>query len=75
MTRRILIAATGLKAQAILEKKPPKADLRIPYGKDSQQFGDLRLPAGKGTFPLVVNLHGGFWRAMYDLEHSGHLMF
>ena len=24
-------------------------------------------------FPLVINIHGGFWRARYNLDHTGHL--
>jgi acetyl esterase/lipase len=24
--------------------------------------GDLYLPAGAGPFPLIINLHGGYWR-------------
>ena len=31
--------------------KPP-ADRRIAYGEDSLQFGELRLPAGDGPFPV-----------------------
>lgn len=73
MTRRALLAAPALCAQHILERKPPAADLRIPYGKDEFQFGDLRIPSGKGPFPVVVNFHGGYWRAAYNLEHNGHL--
>jgi acetyl esterase/lipase len=41
----------------------PKARLRIAYGKDPSQFGELWLPAGKGPFPTVVVLHGGCWTA------------
>lgn len=67
-----MLGAATLAAQDILERKPPKADTRIHYGKDALQFGDLRIPKGKGSFPLVVNLHGGFWKAQYDLEHNGH---
>jgi acetyl esterase/lipase len=59
--------------QQILEKPAPKADRRIAYGNDALQFGDLRLPQGKGKWPLVVNIHGGFWKAAYDLEHNGHM--
>ncbi|MBM3761587.1 MAG: alpha/beta hydrolase [Acidobacteria bacterium] len=73
MTRRALLAAPALCAQDILERKPPAADLRIPYGKNEFQFGDLRIPSGKGPFPVVVNFHGGYWRAAYNLEHNGHL--
>lgn len=57
----------------MLETPPPPADARIPYGANPYQFGDLRLPPGSGPHPVVVMVHGGFWRAKYDLEHVGHL--
>jgi acetyl esterase/lipase len=64
-------------SEDILSRKPPPADQRVPYGADSNQFLDLRLPrAGKPNedpAPLVINIHGGFWRAKYDLEYGGHL--
>lgn len=59
--------------QDILNLPPLPADARIPYGSDPNQFGDLRLPRVKGPHPVVVNIHGGFWRARYDLTHAGHL--
>lgn len=57
----------------ILSLPPPPADERIPYGAHPLQFGDLRLPTGEGPHPLVAFIHGGFWRARYDLTHTGHL--
>jgi len=60
-------------SEDILTLSPPPADIRLPYGNDPNQFGDLRLPKSKGPFPVVVNIHGGFWRAKYDLVHAGHL--
>ena len=57
---------------SILERTPPPAGLRLPYGPAPQQFGDLRLPDGPSPHPCVVAIHGGFWRARYDLEHLGH---
>jgi len=58
----------------ILSLAPPPADARIAYGSDANQFFDLRLPAHKaGPFPLAINIHGGYWRAKYDLAHAGHL--
>jgi acetyl esterase/lipase len=57
----------------MLETPAPPADTRIPYGDVTHQFGDLRLPRGEGPHPVVVVVHGGFWRARYDLEHAGHL--
>jgi acetyl esterase/lipase len=57
----------------ILDLPSPPADARIPYGTDSNQFGDLRLPRSAGPHPVVVSIHGGFWRAAYGLDHMGHL--
>ena len=43
---------------------------------------DLRLPQSDLTtgtkksarlYPLVINIHGGYWRAKYNLDHAGHL--
>ncbi|WP_375383267.1 alpha/beta fold hydrolase [uncultured Sphingomonas sp.] len=31
------------------------------YGNDPLQVGELRLPAGKGPFPVVEVVHGGCW--------------
>jgi pimeloyl-ACP methyl ester carboxylesterase len=51
---------------------PPAADRRIAYGASPEQFGDLRLPNRPGPHPVVVAIHGGNWRAQYDLSHLGH---
>ena len=55
------------------EPPPPPADARIAYGREPLQFGDLRLPSGGGPHPLVVAIHGGFWRATYSLTTTAHL--
>jgi acetyl esterase/lipase len=60
-----------LTVQDILKPPFPKADHRIAYGPDAQQFGDLRLPKGAGPFPVALVIHGGCWLAQYDLEHIG----
>jgi acetyl esterase/lipase len=61
-------------SEDILSRQPPPADLRLPYGPDPNQFVDLRLPVTKAApHPLIINVHGGFWRAKYSLEHAGHL--
>jgi acetyl esterase/lipase len=59
--------------QSILDLTPPKADARLAWGKGVDQFGDLRVPKGKGPYPAVIYIHGGFWRAAYDLNHAGHI--
>jgi acetyl esterase/lipase len=59
----------------ILTLPSPPADARLVYGEDPNQFLDLRLPSAKekGLYPLGINIHGGFWRAKYNLDHAGHL--
>ncbi len=57
----------------ILSLAPPKADARVAYGSDVNQFIDLRMPKGTGPHPVVICIHGGYWRAKYDLGYLGHL--
>ncbi len=40
---------------------------RLSYGPLSLHFGELHLPSGPGPHPVVVLIHGGFWRNPYDL--------
>ena len=61
-----------MPADDILSIPPPSADARLPYGSDPNQFGELRVPKTGGPFPVVVTIHGGYWRAKYDLTHAGH---
>src|SRR5262245_54585956 len=49
------------------------ANHRLPYGSDPAQFGDLYLPSQPGPHPVVVVVHGGCWRAQYDLAPLGQL--
>jgi acetyl esterase/lipase len=70
----LFIAAQPACAQNLsfgdISKLPqPPADHRIAYGADSLQFGELRLPPGKGPHPVVIVVHGGCWFAEYDLNH------
>jgi acetyl esterase/lipase len=51
----------------------PNDPITVAYGPGPQQFGHLRLPSGRGAFPVLVNIHGGFWRAQYDLAHASDL--
>ena len=37
--------------------------MRIAYGTEATSYGDLRLPAEGGPFPVVVTIHGGCWLA------------
>lgn len=80
MTKRLLLAAalamstTAFAAQPITWKEvaaiaQPPAGEKIRYGEAPQQFGELRLPKGKGKFPVVVLIHGGCWLAAYDYQY------
>jgi acetyl esterase/lipase len=60
-------------SEDILSLAPPRADARAAYGGDSNQVLDLRLPPGKRPRGLVISIHGGYWRAKYDLGYMGHL--
>ena len=60
---------------ARLERESPAPRATLPYGDAPQQFGQLRLPsarrAGTGPYPLAIVIHGGYWRARYDLAYFG----
>lgn len=59
--------------QVLFEPPPTDPDVRIAYGSEPLQFGDLRLPTSDGPHPLVVFIHGGYWQAIYNLTHAGHV--
>lgn len=39
--------------------------VRITYGDEQSQLGELYLPDGTHQVPVVVVVHGGFWRSRY----------
>jgi acetyl esterase/lipase len=68
-----LLASPAIAAEQTPEQKykevasragPPTAVLR--YGANDLRSGQLRLPSGKGPFPVAVIVHGGCWTASYD---------
>ncbi|WP_299754673.1 alpha/beta fold hydrolase [uncultured Pontibacter sp.] len=59
--------------QQIAAMPIPPANHKISYGPDSLQYGELRLPEGKGKFPVVVVVHGGCWLSAYNLQYMSHL--
>ena len=40
----------------------------VAYGPLPDQFGELTLPAGCSDTPLIILIHGGFWRDQYRLD-------
>lgn len=62
----------------VLAQPAPPPDLVVSYGPGDGQVADVRLPRPAPSYglrpaPLVVFLHGGFWRAAYDRAHTGPL--
>ena len=49
----------------------PPGYIRIHYGDDEYQFGDLRIPSGSGPHPVAIMIHGGGWKAAYDISYFG----
>ncbi len=62
-----------MSAEDILSQPQPPPDQRVPYGADRNQFLEVRLPHAKAPHAVLLNIHGGYWRAEYDLAHAGHL--
>src|SRR4051812_25722179 len=52
---------TGERGDSVM----PEAE-RFRYGRARSQYAVLELPAGAGTFPVAVLLHGGFWRIGFN---------
>jgi acetyl esterase/lipase len=67
-------AALGVLAPlaAACQTRPVSSDVRprgtrVAYGDDPSQFAELSLPSGTPHGTVVV-IHGGFWKATYDLS-------
>lgn len=56
-----LLHAQSLEASDINALPASDPALVQKYGTDPLQYGELRLPAGKGPFPVAVVIHGGCW--------------
>jgi acetyl esterase/lipase len=65
--------------RAILNRPGPPPDITLRYGPADDHVADVRLPRpdpGSGVArraPLVIFLHGGFWRTTYDRAHTAPL--
>ena len=46
---------------------PSIKPLRLAYGPEYLQFGELYLPERAGLHAVIPLIHGGYWRARYDL--------
>ncbi|WP_053803499.1 alpha/beta hydrolase family protein [Streptomyces rimosus] len=60
-------AGAGGEETALFGLAPVAPDATLAYGPHPDQVIDLYGPAADG--PVVLLLHGGFWRAAYDRTH------
>lgn len=61
------LAQGGSRAVLNLAKTRVAAPALVArYGQDPLQKGELRLPTGKGPFPVAVVIHGGCWNAQME---------
>ena len=45
---------------------PRNEPIKISYGADPNQFGELRIPEGDSLFPVIMIIHGGCWQSAYN---------
>jgi pimeloyl-ACP methyl ester carboxylesterase len=57
-------------SDAILDSVGQPPDRTVAYGADPSQVVDLR---GADGAPLVVVIHGGYWRPATDRRHAGRM--
>lgn len=54
----------------VLTRSARGPNLELRYGALPEQVIDVHLPADPEPAPLVVLLHGGFWRQAFDRTHT-----
>ncbi len=68
--------AYGTGASQFIQVRLPRADpARAEATRPAAGTSDSWKPASNKSGLLhaaVINIHGGYWRAKYDLEHAGH---
>src|SRR4051794_7838497 len=56
-------------SRSVLDRPAPPPAFGLAYGDHPEQVADVWLPPGSGPAPLVLLIHGGFWRQAYDRSH------
>jgi acetyl esterase/lipase len=55
---------------SILSRTANPPDLSLSYGDHVDQIADIRYGSKGSELPLVVLIHGGFWKPEYDRAHA-----
>ena len=61
---------TGVTSEDVLTRVAAMPDAVLRYADHEDGIVDLHLPQGPGPHPLVVLVHGGFWKQEYDRRHN-----
>lgn len=56
--------------RSVLTRAAPPPDAVVRYGDLPEQIADVRYGKDGSQRPLVVMIHGGFWRPQYDRAHT-----
>src|SRR5829696_8330071 len=64
------VGVGGCEDRSVLTRPASAPDAVLPYGPGAEQVADVRfageLPPGR---PVLVVVHGGFWRPQFDRVH------
>lgn len=55
---------------SVLTRNANPPDVTLRYGDDPDQVADVRYGRRGSELPLVVLIHGGFWKPEYDRAHA-----
>lgn len=73
-TRFAVTDTTNYDPMSVNASPADAPTLKVAYGSASvRQYGELRLPKGKGPFPVAVIYHGGCWAGMGGTANVGAL--
>jgi acetyl esterase/lipase len=64
------VSPVAQPSDSVLDRAAALPDAVVRYADHTDGVVDLHLPAGPGPHPLVVTLHGGFWKQAYDRRHQ-----
>jgi acetyl esterase/lipase len=56
---------------SILTRPGAPPDVTVSYGEETDQLADIRYGSGSPERqPLIMLIHGGYWRPIYDRHHT-----